>query len=713
MTSATATQSAAPLRDQLRKVFARVKLPTSPALATRILTLADNPDTTMEQFAETIQVDAGLAARLLRIANSAQYGLSQPITTIQRAVNLLGVSQVRAIALGFQLVSHLNRLGNCPFDMKRYWQHSVLRACLAREAAVRLVPGLAEEAFLVGLLQDCGVLLLVQLLGEEYARLYRPDQLSPLAFYQAELELAAYTHVDAAVAMVEEWKLPEAIRVPISRHHKPTPLTAGSPDLDRLCAVSYLVGSMRFVDNGSAEVNDATLRDYAASQMALTEAGLEDLFSRAAASYARLAGFLRESLPDRLDVTELLSEANRQLTAAVGDADQQARTARAERDEVRRQQAQLSSALGEYRERAARDPLTGVLNRGALAEAAARHIDQARAAGSSVTVLFLDVDNFKRLNDTHGHRAGDFVLRAVANALCESLTHAGTVGRYGGEEFVVVIPGLTSEEAADHGARVLQSIRALDVRACQLPSPVTCSAGVLWAPAQLLDNPEPLFAAADEAMYEAKRAGKDRISFRALDLARGGTSTGIRAVGDDARAAAAAVRRVIGEACPGAATSIGERLRAIGERLNSAKSTKFVNLRKQQRQDLLTPCVLNILVPSTMSIEAGEACVRNISTGGIGLLAPRHLCRGDAVEVCIQTHGSAKLYTAGLVAFCRHVEDNVYEIGVQFTAHSRQPIFSANPEEAAASRAWLAKAIQEIRSQAFRGASRFATPAPP
>ena len=112
------------------------------------------------------------------------------------AVTVLGLRRIRMAAVSFQLVAHLDRLGGTSFDLRSFWQQSVLRACLAREVASRVVPELAEEAFLVGLLQECGILLIVQLLGDRYAELYRDGNLSPTAFYAAERKQFKYNHVE-------------------------------------------------------------------------------------------------------------------------------------------------------------------------------------------------------------------------------------------------------------------------------------------------------------------------------------------------------------------------------------------------------------------------------------------------------------------------------------------------------------------------------------
>ncbi len=184
------------LGDTLRSVFERARIPTNPSIAIEILRLADDPGSSADQFAAVITADPALAARLLEMANTAIFAQREPVTTIKRAVTLLGLRRIRMAALGFQLVAHLDRLGGTHFDLGAFWRQSVLRACLAREIAARVVPSCAEEAFLIGLLQDCGILVLVQAFGQEYADLYG-SALSPTAFFIAERERFAHDHAQA------------------------------------------------------------------------------------------------------------------------------------------------------------------------------------------------------------------------------------------------------------------------------------------------------------------------------------------------------------------------------------------------------------------------------------------------------------------------------------------------------------------------------------
>ncbi len=690
---AIATQVQESLQDQLRRLFVNAKLPSSPELASRILALAKDPDTAIEQFAKIIQLDSALAARLLKMANAACMALVTPATTIQRAVSVLGLGRVRMAVLGFQLVGHLNKLGGNKFDIKSYWQQSLLRACVGREIANVLLPALAEEAFLVGLLCDGGILLLVQLLGPEYSELYESGQLSPASFHAAEKERFPYSHVDAIDAMAAEWNLPDIIRRPLAWHHRPTKLKPGATDAERLCALAYLIGSLCFTEDLCDGQVREDLHTYAQEQFQLSTEDVRKCLAAAGETYKHSSELLGDSLPADLDVADLLDEANRLLMAAAGDAENKVQNAEAQRD-------QIKTALGEYRERAARDPLTGLLNRGALTDATVQHLTAARDQGAAITCLFMDVDNFKKLNDEYSHQTGDLVLKAVATAILQAAVNAGSVGRYGGEEMVLVIPGLSATEAAAKAQHAVELVRGIDYAKLGLKKPVTCSVGSIWGKPDHFESAEALFAAADEQMYIAKKSGKDRSSCKVQGALGSGTqasetpgSAGASSVSAN-HVRAAAVSDAVGKAnATHQVPSIPEMFRQIAERLNRTKASMDGDIRKQRRTEMLTSCVLRVIAGPNLELKEERSFVRSISTTGLGILTTRPLVRGEAVEVAIHSQGKSLLYVAGLVAFCRHVEGPVHDIGIQLTAHGKEPIFSSNPKAAVNHYRWLAEAL--------------------
>ena len=684
-----ATKPSSSLLAELRAVFDKAKIPTNPAIAVQILSLTKAPRTTAAQFATVIKADAAMAARLLKMANSVHYAQRKPVTTIERAVTLLGLRRVRMHALSFQLVAHLDRLGDCPFDLKRFWQQSVLRACLARAIAAEVVGSVAEEAFLIGLLQDCGILLLVQMFGPEYAALYESRNLSPTAFFAAERKQFPHNHVEAIAVMTTEWNLPERITRPLREHHAPRVLDTHADPLERLCAVSYFVGSMRWVGEQTIAESEPRLREYAQAQLNLSDAALAECFRVAGDDYREVAHLFAESLPESVEVTDLLAEANHLLSHAATDNEHRIRRVEQERDRYSSERATLAHAVAQYRERAARDPLTGLLNRGALVEATVDCVNKAEPLGLPLTVLFLDIDNFKALNDQFGHQAGDEVLKGIAAAVQDAVSNAGLAGRYGGEEFVVVMAGLSEHQARRRAVSLMRAIRGTAFPGLELPGAVTCSLGALWGRMRN-EAPEALFAASDELMYHAKRSGKDCCVFRSLE-----SPDAIVVLRPDTDSDDPVVGAITSQhADPTGAAPVREDFQRVALKLNQQQPDQFSNTRKQDRQGLLSPCVLSILSGPSLEVRSEEAFVRNISTGGIGLLAPRRLVRGDLVEIALH-HETSTLYVAGVVAFCRHVEQTIHEVGVQLVNYSRQPIFSHNPAAAIRDADWLTQSVKE------------------
>jgi len=162
-------------------------------------------------------------------------------------------------------------------------------------------------------------------------------------------------------------------------------------------------------------------------------------------------------------------------------------------------------------ELAMRDVLTGLANRRAILDLLRSSVARARRQGQWLSVLMVDIDHFKAVNDNHGHQAGDAVLRQVAQTLASRLRAQDQIGRFGGEEFLVLLPDTQAE-----GARVLADALRQAVQQTSTPwggrqIAVTISVGVCGHPLSEADSPESLIAAADRAMYQAKRLGRNRV----------------------------------------------------------------------------------------------------------------------------------------------------------------------------------------------------------
>lgn len=161
------------------------------------------------------------------------------------------------------------------------------------------------------------------------------------------------------------------------------------------------------------------------------------------------------------------------------------------------------------RKEATHDGLTGIWNRVSILEILERELLRAQREGTTVGIIMADADRFKSVNDTYGHVAGDSALRKITNTICESLRPYDSLGRYGGEEFLVVVPGCTIVETKELAERI-----RLRIMECQLPlndSHVTLTISIGVTAGNDARNLEALLHAADVAMYTAKRRGGNRV----------------------------------------------------------------------------------------------------------------------------------------------------------------------------------------------------------
>lgn len=166
---------------------------------------------------------------------------------------------------------------------------------------------------------------------------------------------------------------------------------------------------------------------------------------------------------------------------------------------LRRSQAQLAQLV-------IQDPLTNVLNARAFADRLGEELDRNRRYPRPLALLYMDLDNFKIINDTHGHQTGDAVLRLVADATRSSVRHSDIVGRLGGDEFAVLMPETDAELADAAAKRLIAGLRNV----FKGTPNVTASIGVVSCTATDASTDD-LLRRADQAMYDAKKLGKDRV----------------------------------------------------------------------------------------------------------------------------------------------------------------------------------------------------------
>lgn len=179
-------------------------------------------------------------------------------------------------------------------------------------------------------------------------------------------------------------------------------------------------------------------------------------------------------------------------------------------DELRRT-VKLKGTIGHLRALSNIDPLTNLCNRRFLMEILDAELQRAKRLRTSFSLIVLDVDNFKNINDIHGHQNGDRVLVAVAEILLGVLRRYDFASRYGGDEFVLLLPSTPNSEGVEVAERILAAIQSLTLAPPMAHLSVTASIGVATYPAPQIDSVSTLFHSADCALYQAKQNGRNRV----------------------------------------------------------------------------------------------------------------------------------------------------------------------------------------------------------
>lgn len=174
-------------------------------------------------------------------------------------------------------------------------------------------------------------------------------------------------------------------------------------------------------------------------------------------------------------------------------------------------QRQLIAARELLRAQATRDPLTGLLNHGAILDVLKQEMARSRRESTPVATLLVDLDRFKTVNDTYGHLVGDAVLCTAARRIRDGLRPYDAVGRYGGEEFLVIMPTCDRDAAHRRAEEIRAAIAAGPVVEGSLSVAVTGSIGVAVTSPQDLHDPAGVIGRADRALYRAKDAGRNRV----------------------------------------------------------------------------------------------------------------------------------------------------------------------------------------------------------
>lgn len=480
-------------------------LPTLPGVAVRLMELGRQPEVDFNHLADAVSCDPALSAKILRIANSPFYARRRAVGNLRQALMVLGLDAAISLCLTFTLVGTLRDPKKSSDDHKLYWRRSLLSAISARVLGSTMEVGQLDELFLAGLLQDIGMLALHKLEPDGYPLLAgmatSHNELSAL-----EIETFGTSHASVGAWLLATWELPDYLQMSVLMSHITEPDAPWGADslFSRCVSTAGLLADI-WIDSDKADRTE------------LAASTAESLLGLDRNSFSKVLDGVSDLIPEISSVFEIELDTEAQLLETLDQAKELlflrglhiSQKAAAAREQAEESEARARN----LEEKSRRDGLTGVFNRAHLDKVLADEFRASTTHGWPLTVAFIDLDHFKVVNDSYGHQAGDQVLAHLANYLSSNVRSTDFVARYGGDEFLLLLPGTSAFDSERLLQRLAKAISHETVvlhdghQVC-----ITISVGLAThARDSSFEDEEAFLRAADHSLYTAKRGGRNSV----------------------------------------------------------------------------------------------------------------------------------------------------------------------------------------------------------
>ena len=486
-----------------------LKLPSPPAVAMRILQAVKKQDSSAQELAHIICSDPALAVKTLQMANSSMYPSRHKVSSIKKAITLMGTRALKNIALSFIIFEGLKKELPREIDFTFIWRKSVICAVASEIFSTRLGVQ-SDEVFPGALFQDIGTLLMISNQSALYLNILDELKDPEAALDSLILCQRDFDPKELGYRILKRWGLPDGICSLVRGHReKPSSLHGRTPQGEILFLANKLAST--FCDTKGPEKASSlmTLLEHR-HQIAGQEA--EELIESIQQKSVEVLSFFEIDARAMKSPSQILQEANmelgrlnlsyQQLVMELGRAKEDAQVL-AER---------LSQANHHLREMVYRDSLTGLYNHRYFQEIMDKELSRAIRSQKPISLILFDLDHFKGINDHYGHPAGDQVLTKISSVTGLCVRKCDSLARYGGEEFAVILPETDTKGALKVAERIRRCVEKMGVDIGHMTLKVTVSLGVTsWEPGRDQCSKPDIISAADQALYQAKRSGRNRI----------------------------------------------------------------------------------------------------------------------------------------------------------------------------------------------------------
>ena len=485
-------------------------LPSLPAIAVRIIQEVKKDTSSMTDLAEIISYDPALSAKILKIANSSFYALPYKVESIERAVNVLGLEALKNIALSFVIVKGLKKNSVDRFDHEFFWKRSITAAVCSEMLSARM--GLQrEDTFVTPLLMDIGIIIFYLTQPDEYLRVFDEKKADKLSIAEAERKVFGFDHQEVGSEMLREWGLSDDIHIPIAYHHNPDDCRPDLRDMSEVLMMADITSSVYHSDKSTEKMVE--IQKLLQQKLDISEQEASTFIDAVAEKTIEILATFEIDAGDMKPYSQILQEANEELGKLNLSYEQLLMELKKEKEKVDELAAELKDANEKLRGLAFRDGLTGLYNRRFFEDQFEKELDRVNRYSRILSLVMIDIDHFKNINDTYGHPQGDIILSTVAQVFDTAIRHPDTAARYGGEEFVIILPETDIKGAVVLAERLRVAVEKLEIQTDSEMIKVTISLGVTEYRAEKgRKSMAEVIGTADKALYNSKGTGRNKLS---------------------------------------------------------------------------------------------------------------------------------------------------------------------------------------------------------
>lgn len=487
------------------------EIPPLQTATMKIMNLIFDEEVDIDELVNAIKHDVNLSTKVMMAANSPVYRTQEPLDSLSRAIVNLGLDTLKKIILSVSVIGAIEQLITSK-SFQIILSHSLATATAAQLLAEKLAICKPDFAFLNGLFVNLGLFGIASTLSQEFESLYAESRQQSIHFKSIIENKVNVDIGELGLNIAHNWGLPNSIleNLEACQAVQQNTNTDAEPSLGTILYLASMAADVYF--DTTTIVNIEKFKAATQAYLGQTEEGALDILQMISAEFNDFSDALSLNLPKQSSYTEMLKKANQELIKISDKYEQMYRSLSAKNEQMQLLSQDLEKKNTVLNKLVTTDSLTMIYNRRFFEKALDRAYHEHKRYKKSFSIVMLDIDHFKQVNDQYGHKAGDEVLVATAKAIRNNLRKCDICARYGGEEFIIILPETSFDGAHAIAEKIRQIIAGNQISLSTIHSEstlnITASLGVMEL-TDNIDSTSKLIIECDKYLYLAKEEGRN------------------------------------------------------------------------------------------------------------------------------------------------------------------------------------------------------------